>query len=155
MTSTGRPSRWRWVLGALAIGAVIVVAALLLWPDSVDDPLVELIDTLFPPPPGAGPHSLLLPMAQFSANVVLFLPIGFLLVIATRRWWVGMLIGVALSTACESVQALLPGRVSSIDDIVANTIGAIAGSVVAAVVLFLGGAREDRTPTALGPDTAA
>jgi VanZ family protein len=136
----------RWSLAILALGTLAVITALLLSPEPVDRPLVALVDTLVPPLPGKQ-HSPLMPTAEFLANIVLFFPVGFFLVAATRRWWVGMIVGVLLSAACEAAQDFLPNRVASVSDVLANTMGALAGSVVGAIVMFLSETRrERRTP---------
>lgn len=75
---------------------------------------------------------------EFTANVVFFVPFGFfvLLLFGARAWWVGMLGGFLASCAIETVQALfLPARFASVDDVVANTSGAVLGVLVGVVVL--------------------
>jgi VanZ family protein len=72
-------------------------------------------------------------ISDWTANVLLFVPIGFTLMAAAgvdRRWWFGLLTAplvmpfcAAASTAIEFSQLYFPGRVSSLDDIVAQTIG--------------------------------
>jgi VanZ family protein len=138
-----RRTRQRWSLAVLALGTLAVITALLLSPEPVDRPLVALVDSLVPPLPG-NEHSPLMPTAEFLANIVLFFPVGFFLVAATRRWWVGMVAGVLLSAACEAAQDFLPNRVASVNDVLANTIGALAGSLVAAIFLFLQETRRER-----------
>jgi len=84
---------------------------------------------------------------EFTANVVFFVPFGFfvLLLFGARAWWVGMLGGFAASCAIESVQALfLPARFASVDDVLANTSGAVLGVLVGIVVL--GRARRPGAP---------
>jgi VanZ family protein len=76
-------------------------------------------------------------ISDWAANVLLFVPIGFTLLAAAavdRRWRVGLLTAVpvmafcaAASTAIEFSQLYFPGRVSSLDDIVAQTIGTAIG----------------------------
>lgn len=75
---------------------------------------------------------------EFTANVLLFVPFGFfvLLLFGARAWWVGMLGGFVASCAIETVQALfLPARSASVDDVVANTAGAVLGVLTGIVVL--------------------
>ncbi|WP_186315228.1 VanZ family protein [Curtobacterium sp. BH-2-1-1] len=75
---------------------------------------------------------------EFTANVVFFAPFGFLavLLLGARRWWVGMLGGFLVSCAIETTQALfLPARFASVDDVLANTSGAVLGVLLAVVVL--------------------
>lgn len=73
---------------------------------------------------------------EAAANVALFIPLGFLLAGATRRWWVGVLGGFALSAAVESLQfALLASRQASLRDLIANTLGALLGAGLAGILL--------------------
>jgi glycopeptide antibiotics resistance protein len=69
------------------------------------------------------------------ANVALFVPFGLLisLLVPTRWWWL-VVVGLAVAAAgIELGQALfLPGRVASIDDVVANTTGGVLGVLIAA-----------------------
>lgn len=69
------------------------------------------------------------------ANVVLYLPAGLFLALASRRP-VRSAVGLAvLSLLVECWQATLTTRVGSFDDVVANALGAALGAVVAALVL--------------------
>ena len=74
--------------------------------------------------------------AEGLANVVLFVPLGAAGALLARRYaaWVVIALG-ALSLAIEVVQARLPGRTPSYRDVVANSVGALAGAVL---VLLLG-----------------
>lgn len=73
---------------------------------------------------------------EFVANVALFLPLGFVLTLAFRRWWWGVGLALLLSTAAELVQAFIPGRVASGRDVLANVIGAAVGAVAAGLVAW-------------------
>jgi hypothetical protein len=66
------------------------------------------------------------------ANVVMFVPFGVLVGLLVRRWWAVVLLAAATSTLVETVQLALPTRVSTIQDVVMNTLGAGVG--VAALV---------------------
>jgi glycopeptide antibiotics resistance protein len=71
------------------------------------------------------------------ANVVLFIPIGFLFQLARRRsGWPSLLqalgFGVLVSAAVEACQLFLPGRVSSLIDVGTNGLGAVLGAAAAA-----------------------
>ncbi|HEY0259299.1 MAG TPA: VanZ family protein [Lacisediminihabitans sp.] len=82
---------------------------------------------------------------EFLANVLLFVPIGmFFLLLFGRRWWfVSVLAGVAMTFAIEIAQLAVPGRVTDIRDIVANSAGTVVG-VAVALVLTAGRARRMR-----------
>lgn len=64
-------------------------------------------------------------------NVVLFVPVGALLAKLLRgRWWVAVLVAGLCSAAIEVVQAQwLLERIGSVDDVVANTLGAALGAL--------------------------
>lgn len=74
-------------------------------------------------------------LVEFAANIVLFAPVGLLLTYAARRWWVGTIAGLIVSAAAELGQLLVPQRVTSVRDVVANTLGAAVGSVLALAYL--------------------
>lgn len=71
---------------------------------------------------------------EFMANIVMFVPFGVfvrLLKPTLWKWWPLALLAAASSGTIEVVQLLIPGRVTAWSDIVANTLGALAGLVVA------------------------
>lgn len=91
---------------------------------------------------------------EFTANVLFFVPLGLLVVLrlGTRAWWAGAAAGLVVSSAIEVGQALfLPARFASLDDVLANTSGAVIGALVGVVVL--GRSRRAATP-ASGPGPA-
>lgn len=74
-------------------------------------------------------------LLEFAANVIMFLPLGVLFVAWRRPWWQGVLAGVGISSSIETVQLLfLPTRVADVRDVVANTLGAAIGVVVASLI---------------------
>jgi glycopeptide antibiotics resistance protein len=72
--------------------------------------------------------------AEFVANIALFVPLGLLLRFALpRATWVGAaLLGAGFSVAVEVLQVFGP-RISDPRDVVANSIGALAGALIAAL----------------------
>ncbi|WP_104138128.1 MULTISPECIES: VanZ family protein [unclassified Cryobacterium] len=75
---------------------------------------------------------------EFSANIALFIPVGLLVVLltGTRRWWIGTLIGTLLSCTIELGQLVfLPERFATVNDVIANSLGALLGTLLATVVL--------------------
>ncbi len=129
--------RFRFV-AALAGMYLLVVLVVTLWPTPVDrslDPYIErLLDEL---------HQRGIPtfvdyrFAEFSANVVFFVPVGFLggLLAPRRLWWLAIVAGGCLSAGLELTQALvLPSRVPSLADVLANSAGAVIGAVTAFAV---------------------
>ncbi|HWR85566.1 MAG TPA: VanZ family protein [Rhodoglobus sp.] len=77
-------------------------------------------------------------MFEFTANVLMFVPIGLLLRMALPRagWSTVLGIAVAITVAIELAQIPLD-RVSDPRDLVANSAGATIGVIIGAVVLAL------------------
>lgn len=75
---------------------------------------------------------------EFLANVGLFVPVGVFLVLlfGVRFWWVAAIAGFAMTSAIETAQRSIPGRVPDERDILSNTIGTLLGVVVALVLTF-------------------
>lgn len=108
-----------------------VLALIAFWPSPVDQ--------------GAGPilHSitaavpwLTYSVIEFSANVVLFVPLGAILSLAlpSRRKWV-VPIALAVTILIEVGQALLlTQRTPSVRDVIANTLGAAIGLLAVVVI---------------------
>jgi glycopeptide antibiotics resistance protein len=74
---------------------------------------------------------------EVLANVAMFVPLALLLtfVLGARRWWLALLLCVALSAGVELAQhVLLPGRVATVRDVIANGVGAAIGVVIASVI---------------------
>jgi glycopeptide antibiotics resistance protein len=76
-------------------------------------------------------------VSDVIANVVLFIPLGFLFQLARRRvGWRSLLqalsFGVLISTTVEACQLFLPGRDSSVIDVVTNGFGTWLGAAAAA-----------------------
>lgn len=70
-------------------------------------------------------------------NVVLFLPLGFLLERVQGGRWGILAIGLAglgVSAIIESLQLMLPGRFSAVTDIAANAAGAAAGAYASSTI---------------------
>lgn len=83
---------------------------------------------------------------EFWANVAMFVPVGlfFVLLLGRRRWWLAIVLGVVLTCAIEFVQMFLPDRVSDPRDILANSVGALVGVVVAVIVTWPAAVRRAR-----------
>lgn len=70
--------------------------------------------------------------ADDIANVLLFIPLGFALVLAGASWRAAWLNGAAISLLIELSQFLvIPGRFATLSDLLTNTIGALLGASIA------------------------
>jgi glycopeptide antibiotics resistance protein len=143
-----RVSFLRYCLGG---GGLLIVAVLVglmtLTPTPVDQGRVELIKQLLSwlhdhgVPQWFGYHKL-----EFTANIVMFVPLGFFiaLLLPLRSAWLGGVVGMLASMFVELTQLFaLPGRVASVLDVLANSVGGWVG-VGIAVLLRLAVASRDR-----------
>lgn len=75
---------------------------------------------------------------EFVINIALFIPYGLLLPAAFRklRWWAVDLIALGTTLCVELFQPFF-GRVCDVDDIIANTLGAVIGCGIAKLILTL------------------
>lgn len=143
-----RPSaRTRRNVVWIAVGYGVLIVLVATWRTPVDSGIDRWLARAL-----ATVHRLGLPTwldysaVEFTANVLLFAPFGMFaaLFLGARRWWIGMLGGFVTSCAIETVQALfLPARTASVDDVIANTAGAVLGVVVGVVILGRGHLRRD------------
>lgn len=128
-------------VAVLTLMYIVVVLAVTLWPTTVDQGMAPYIDRLLVKLWSKGvPTFVDYGFIEFSANVVFFVPVGFLLgvLFPYRLWWVAVVGGAALSACVETAQGVfLSGRVSSIGDVVANTLGAVIGCLAAVSLRML------------------
>jgi VanZ family protein len=73
---------------------------------------------------------------EFLANIAMFVPIGvfLLLLVGAERWWIALFLPFFLTAFIETAQRGIPGRVSDPRDVLANTLGGIAGVVLAMIL---------------------
>lgn len=114
---------------ALAAAYVLALMLIAFWPTPVDRPasgtLTQVIGWLHQHgmPAFIGYNKI-----EFAANIVLFLPLGFIAAGWAKKWWHPLAAGFAASCLIELGQAfMLPQRFASVLDIVANTAGAALG----------------------------
>lgn len=140
MRSHASAFRVRFV-SVLTVMYVVVVLSVTLWPTTVDRGLAGDIDRVLRELHERGvPQFVSYSFIEFGANIVFFVPVGFLggLLLSYRLWWLAIVGGGAFSASIEFAQAVfLPGRVASIGDVVANTSGAVVGCLVAVAVRML------------------
>lgn len=95
-------------------------------------PLVDSMDILF--------HSVdwSVPVRNLGCNILLFIPYGFFITWRfghKRRVLFALITGAVVSVLIEAMQYVLPlGRISSVDDVLFNTLGALLGSALFAAV---------------------
>lgn len=154
-SSTERTYVARWMLG----GYLAFVAAIMLWPTPVDrnaGPTVFAIITFVQ---DLGWSSFGYTSLEVSANVLLFIPLGALLVIClpARVWWLAPIIASSISLLGEVAQLLLlPERVASLSDFAANSIGGVLGSGVWRVAQLVSEAQvQKRSSTSNRPASGA
>lgn len=75
---------------------------------------------------------------ELLANIALFVPYGILLPTAFRglKWWAADLIALGTTLVIELVQPFF-GRSCDLDDIIANTLGAVLGCAAAKLVIAI------------------
>ncbi|QWL30458.1 VanZ family protein [Rathayibacter toxicus] len=79
-------------------------------------------------------------VAEFVANVLLFVPLGALLAaqLPPRRRLLAALVGLGVSAVVETSQLLwLPNRVADIRDLISNGLGALLGALLTVALLQL------------------
>jgi glycopeptide antibiotics resistance protein len=111
---------------ALALAAALLLIAVVTLSPRGGRTLVELMP-LTDLSEAVGERDLTLLLKSF-ANVLLFMPLGAALGLYDVSLRSALLASVALSGAIEVAQfVVVPGRTSSVDDVVLNTLGAILG----------------------------
>jgi VanZ family protein len=146
MAETTAPSSSgsRWFAVVLLIAYLVALALIAFWPEPVDRGAVGLLDRIERYLPWATYGRI-----EFSANVVLFVPLGWLLsILLSRTRYLVLPIGLLATIVIETVQGdLLSQRAFDISDILANTAGVCIGMLLAA----LGERLTRRRPTGQMP----
>lgn len=68
-------------------------------------------------------------LLENTMNVIVFIPVGFLLGVAFKKmtWWKTILIGGSVSITIETLQFIFHKGFSEIDDVIHNTMGCFIG----------------------------
>ena len=134
-------SRSVWLRRTAQATAALLFSAgiltILLWPTPVDRPLYGTLLRALNRLEQLGWPGLSYATLEASANVALFVPLGFLAarLLGRRRWWIALLLCTVLSGAGELAQELfLPARVGDARDVLLNSAGALAGIGMAALL---------------------
>jgi glycopeptide antibiotics resistance protein len=143
------PSHVRFRL-ALA-GLLICVGTILLatmWPTPLDRDFQSSIDKLLEvlhrngAPLWFGYNKL-----EFTANIAMFVPLGFLLtmLLPQKVWWLALTLCPALSIGIEFTQAtFLASRFATVNDVIANSLGAFIGAFIAVMIRATVHARDEK-----------
>jgi VanZ family protein len=125
------PGSRRWVVWCLGL-YVLFAACVALLPVSYADIVHGIARALSAVP---GMDSIGSGWIEFAANIVLFVPLGFLLTLLFRNPWVGAIIGLVISAGFEIAQILVPDRQPTVRDVISNTLGAALGALIAWLVV--------------------
>jgi glycopeptide antibiotics resistance protein len=135
----GRHTLLRRAAGWLALAYLAALALIAFWPTPVDRGLNGSISSVVLWLHAHGvPAWLDYESIEFGANIALFVPVGLLvaLLTGTRHWWIGTLIGTLISCTIELGQLVfLPERFATVNDVIANSLGALLGTLIAVFVL--------------------
>lgn len=136
------------LIAALAIGYGAFLAFVVFWPSPIDQPVEGLLDRAIAELHERGvPAFVDYGFLESFANVLLFVPVGLLFgLMVPLRWWpIALLLGPALSAAIELAQrSLLEARYATLEDVIANSIGATVGVFLAVVLRAAVAARDER-----------
>lgn len=136
------------VIAILAIVYGTFLVFVVFWPSPIDQPVASLLERVIAELHERGvPQFVGYRFIEFSANVLLFIPVGILFgLIVPLRWWpVAFLLGPLLSAGIEVAQRfLLDARYASLSDVVANSIGASIGVLLAVSLRGMVHARDAR-----------
>jgi membrane associated rhomboid family serine protease len=118
-----------------------VVMTILFWPEPVDTGWSSSIERVLRAGYARGlPRWFGYNELEFSANIIMFMPLGFFASLLFPARWALLAVPVlaAFSFAAETIQeSVLADRVSDPRDIVANTTGALLGALVGVVLTAL------------------
>ncbi|MFF2344759.1 VanZ family protein [Pseudarthrobacter sp. NPDC058119] len=122
---------WQFILAAM----VVPLALIAFWPTPVDQPVAGQLSAVLQFLHRHGVPSLFnYKFVEASANVALFIPVGFVAALAfpAKQWWQIGAFGLLISGCIELGQLLfLHDRFASPSDIVTNTSGAVIGALLA------------------------
>lgn len=134
MTGPSQPVRRRRLLAGSLAAYLLALALIAFWPSPVDAGASGFIDRVLRflhrnGVPGWFDYSLI----ESGANVLLFIPFGFLVAafLPLRQAWLALPVGILASMCIELIQQLFrPERVATPQDVLANSLGAAIGTMV-------------------------
>lgn len=118
------------------------------WPSPIDRPVAGLLERVIQELHERGvPGFVDYEFIEFTANIALFVPVGLLLGLAMPMRWtlLTLLLGPALSAGIEWAQSqLLEARYAAVSDVIANSLGATVGVLLALMLRALVAMRDER-----------
>jgi VanZ family protein len=132
------PPRLRGIAALLAFAYAMLLALIAFWPTPVDRPVEGTIRQVVEWFQAHDLQFLTYSFIEPLANVALFVPVGLLLVLllGASRWWVSIFVGAGMSIVIELGQYyFLSARFATVNDVLANTAGTIAGTALGLIVL--------------------
>jgi len=139
------------IIRILLAAYITLISVIVFWPTPVDRPVASRIRAAVGVVQEAGATSVSYNTVEITANVLMFVPLGVLLVLAVARlpwWWAPIAAGV-FSCAIEFVQfAFVAQRNATWVDAVANTSGAVIGALAVYLLQIVRARRTRRTRSA-------
>ncbi|SDO61771.1 VanZ like family protein [Microbacterium sp. ru370.1] len=122
-----------------ATGILAVIAALTLAPRAIAGPARALALGVLDRLPSPWTDVLFGGGTDVALNIGFFIPLGAAVALLLPLRWApaSVLMGAAVSATVEIAQTVIPGRVPDSGDVVANTAGALIGTVVVVVARLL------------------
>lgn len=129
------------VLAAIALATFgVIIAVITLWPGPPAPEGQSWLRELLRQGRAYGiPAWITFGRVEFASNIVMFLPVGLFGALAlSRHRWLVVPAAMAASAGIETVQAMaMPLRYGTARDVVANTLGALVGYLLAVMVVTL------------------
>ncbi|MFS0895356.1 VanZ family protein [Microbacterium sp. 179-I 3D3 NHS] len=125
---------------ALGIPFLVGLGLLTLTPSRVESAMPSIVDLTLAAIRRLGWTSLDFDRVEVMANVLVFVPVGALafVLLPRRIGLLALLVGPLLSLGVESTQKLmLPHRAATVSDVIANSIGATGGVLLAVLCTLL------------------
>jgi len=135
------------IIRILLAAYIALIGVVVFWPTPVDRPVASRIRTAVGAVQEAGATSVSYNTVEITANVLMFVPLGVLLVLAVPRlpWWWAPIAAGLFSCAIEFVQfAFVAQRNATVVDALANTSGAVIGALAVYLVQIVGARRSRR-----------
>lgn len=124
----------RWLLGLFA-GYIVALALVVFLPSEEAGKVTGFVGVVASWLAVVGvPFETAAVVIEFVANIIMFVPLGCLTLTLWPEAWTGrrmVLLGAVASTFIELTQLLIPGRVTALTDVIANTAGALLGVYLA------------------------